>query len=83
MSHNKSSEDQIFIILKFAGKLSNMQIAEIAGVSERTVRKYISDYGLRPSNCRPGPRRKIPKQKQTLMHRAVSRPWMQIAGGVK
>ena len=83
MSHNRSSDDQIAIIIRFAGKLSNMKIAEIAGVSERTVRKYISDYGLRPSNCRPGQRRKIPKLKQTLMHRAVSRPWTQIAGGVK
>ena len=36
MSHNKSSDDQIAIILRFAGKMSNMQVAEIA----RRIREY-------------------------------------------
>ena len=83
MSHNKSSDDQIAIIIRFAGKMSNMQVAEIAGVSESTVRKYIADYGLKPANCRPGPRRKLPKPKYTVLQLAISKPWQMIAGGVK
>lgn len=83
MPHNKSSDDQIAIIIRFAGKISNMQVAEIAGVSERTVRKYIEEYGLKPSNCRPGPRRKLPKPKYTALLRAVSKPWSQVAGEAK
>lgn len=81
MSHNRSSDDQIEIIIRFAGIISHARIAEIAGVSERTVRKYIAEYGLdvpRRINAPANTKRRKIRPKYTILQRAVSKKWKEL-----